>query len=327
MIADLTANCYFKHNVIRGCIEVMRKRDCLNKYAEECVRLSKQERTEVLWLKGIYDQFRKEMGSINKQEADNLIYEKMYCVSPAKISETLKIRYWRNGQHVPSNREIGLEFARALDMSQSEREYFVQAYFDRADVVFLDGEDSALYKERKKQMRNLVMEYLKKTHPEKLYQLKISPNTIEKNIRHLYYTDALKYVQVPNDFALQYHITSINYGSELIKNLQILGEIPRTTMIRHLIILGMPFISKEIINQRLIQFGYLPLTEEHSLVGGERLDWMIIRLLELYESECRGEEPLYCCRWFQEACRILDEYFAQAGMENLRFMYFKSLKS
>ena len=40
----------------------MKKRDCLNKYAEECVRLSKQERTEVLWLKNIYDRFRKEMG-------------------------------------------------------------------------------------------------------------------------------------------------------------------------------------------------------------------------------------------------------------------------
>lgn len=305
----------------------MKKRDCLNKYAEECVRLSKQERTEVLWLKNIYDRFRKEMGAINKQEADNLIYEKMYCVSPEKISETLKIRYWRNGQHVPSNREIGLEFSRALNMSQSEQKYFLQAYFDRTDVVFLDGEDSTLYKERKKQMSNLVTEYLKKIHPEKLYQLKISSNAMENNIRHLYYTDALKYVQIPNNPALQYHITSINYGSELSRNLQLLGEIPRTTMIRHLIILGMPFISKEIIDQRLVQFGYLPLTEEHSLVGGERLDWMIIRLLELYEAECRGEEPLHCCRWFQEACRILDKYFIQAGVENLRLMYFKSLKS
>ena len=304
----------------------MKENDRLIEHAEECIRLSKQERVEVVWLKKIYDRFRKEMGSLSKQEADNLIYEKMYCVSPTKTSETLKIRYWRNGQHVPSNREIGLAFSKALNMTETEQRYFIQAYYDKADVVFSSDDCSEMYLERKKHMSDLVTEYFRKTHPEKLYRLKISPDMIENNIRHLYYTDALKYVEVPNSPFLQYHITSINYGSELSRNVQLTGEIPRTTMIRHFIILGMPFLSKEMMDQRLIQFGYIPLTEEHSLVSGERLDWLLIRLLELYEEECTGKDPMTCSSWFQNACKSLDAYFIQEGMENLRFMYFKSLK-
>lgn len=304
----------------------MIKSSRLIEYAEECTRLSKQEREEVIWLKHIYERFRKEMGLLSKQDADNLIYEKMYCVPPTKVSETLKIRYWRNGQHVPSNREIALAFSKALNMNEKEQRYFIQEYYDRADVIFSSEDDSQLYLKRKEHMNHLVEEYFLKTHPEKLYLLKISLNNIENNIRHLYFTDALKYVEVLNSPFLKHHITSINYGSELSRNLQLTGEIPRTTMIRHLILFGMPFINKEIINERLVQFGYIPLTENHSLVSGERLDWLLIRLLELYEAECTGKDPVICCSWFQNACKILDDHFIKNGMENLRFMYFKSLK-
>ena len=304
----------------------MKEKDCLIQYAKECLRLSNQERPEIAWLKSIYDRFRKEMGSINKQDLDNLLYEKMYCSSPTKISETLKIRYWRNGQHVPSNREICLAFSKALNMSETEQKYFLQAYYDRADLVFQNNDDSPVYWERRKLMNNLVAEYFKKTHPEKLHHLKISPGLIENNLRHLYYTDALRYVNVPIYPSAEHHITSINYGSELSRNLQLIGEVPRTTMIRHLIILGMPFISKEILNQRLMELGYSPLTDTHSQVGRERLDFLLIKLLELYESTCRGKTPFECYSWFQTACKILDEYFIQENAENLRFMYFKALK-
>lgn len=38
-------------------------------------------------------------------------------------------------------------------------------------------------------------------------------------------------------------------------------------MIRHLLILGMPFANWKIMDKKLSALGYLPLTEEHTLTG------------------------------------------------------------
>lgn len=97
-------------------------------------------------------------------------------------------------------------------------------------------------------------------------------------------------------------------------------------MIRHLLILGMPFVNWKIMDKKLSALGYLPLTEEHTLTDGERLDWLLVRLLELYEKCCTGKEPEECVIWFQKACLILDRYFAEKKEDNFRFMFFKALK-
>lgn len=304
----------------------MDERTVLIRYAKEAIQLSVKEREEVKWLKERYECFRKEMGSMNKQETDNFIYEKMYGIFPEKLSDTLKIRYWRTGHHVPNNREILISFAQALNLTEEEKRYLIRAYYDKADLIFLSDDISPVYHERKMLMEKMVQEYFLKAHPERLYHVNVSPNQIEKNLRHLYYTDALRYINSPEYKPAKSHMASVNYGTELSRNIKLIGEISRTTMIRHVIILGMPFISKDIVNQRLSQFGFLPLTKEHSLPGGERLDWLLIRLFELYESKCRGKDPLECAIWFQKASRILDEYFYMEKKEEFRFMYFKSLK-
>lgn len=126
--------------------------------------------------------------------------------------------------------------------------------------------------------------------------------------------------------SLDSHITSVNYGSELRRSLCLEGENPRKTMIRHFLIFGIPYISRRRMDERLTAFGYLPLQEEHTMVDGGRLDWLLIRLLELYETSCRGQGPEQCSRWFQDACRKLDGFFKEKGSCNLRFMYFKALK-
>lgn len=307
----------------------MEVREVLIHYADECRLLSQSERPEVLWIKEIYNRFQASAGCREKKEADNLIYEKMFFSAPLKASDILKIRFWRTGRHVPSNRDICLRFGKALNMTEDEMDYLIKGYYDRSDCVYEKFTDSATYRQRKKVMDEMVSEYLQKIHPGELFRLKIPSYTVENNIRHLYFTDALKYVHMHPQYAYssyQYHITSINYGSELRRNFELIGEVPRRTMIRHLLILGMPFVNREIIDGKLSALGYLPLTEEHTLTGGERLDWLLIRLLELYEKCCVGKEPEECVIWFQEACRILDQYFAEKKEENLRFMFFKALK-
>lgn len=310
----------------------MKNHETIIDIAKECLALeqAQEERPEMTWLRERYECFWQKSGLPGKAEADRLLYQKMYSEVPQKSSDTLKIRYWRTGRHVPTNREMCLDFGRALELDEHQMEYLLLQYYDRCDRIFLeDQSEDPEYKKRKAVMDKVLGEYFIKVHPMRRMQMKISQNSIENNIRHLYYMDALKYVNIPDSdgfLKIGGHGVSVAYGSELNRNLRLFGEIPRKTMIRHLLILGMPYISRKIIDERLIQLGYLPLTAEHTLTGGERLDWLLIRLLECYEKVCNGMEPEGCSRWFQEACRILDEYFEKRGKPNLRFMYFKALR-
>ena len=77
------------------------------------------------------------------------------------------------------------------------------------------------------------------------------------------------------------HITSINYESEFSRQMKLLGEIPRKTMILHLLIFSMPFINRELMNKRLESFGYLHLDREHTQVDGSRLDQLLL-VLEIH---------------------------------------------
>ncbi len=297
--------------------------------AEECIRLSQRERPEVEWLKTVYTRFLKSHLLSGKMEADKLIYEKMYAKSPSKPSDILKIRYWRTGRHVPGNRKQCLDFGRALGLSDIEMKYLIQGYYDRCDEVFKrESNHSELYRRRLEIVDQLVAEYLVKVHPVRKNRMKLTGKTLEHYKRHLYYMDAKNYVNFKgywDHVDERQHLASVNYGTELSRNLKLVGEIPRKTMLRHLIILGVPFINKDVMSDRLSGLGYLPLVDDHTLVSGERIDWIILKLLELYEERCAGQDSLTCVWWMQESCRILDAYFEKQGKDSFRFMYFKSL--
>jgi hypothetical protein len=208
--------------------------------------------------------------------------------------------------------------------------YLMQAYYDRSDRIFDEQSiDDPEYQRRKACMDMLVDEYLMKVHPGWRMKMKIQKTALRHNMRHLYFSDAKQYVGFEAsamNFDKIRHIMSMNYGSELNRNLKLFGEISRKTMIRHLLIFGMPYVNRRIMNERLETLGYLPLQEDHTLIGGERLDWLLLHLLELYEESCRGEEPENCNHWFQSACRLLDIYFEDRGKPNLQFMNFKALR-
>lgn len=67
------------------------------------------------------------------------------------------------------------------------------------------------------------------------------------------------------------------------------------------------------------------MTEEHTMIGGECLNSLLIYFFNEYEKEreVNGEENAH--KWFQEICRVLDDFFLKCGYSKLRLMYFKAL--
>lgn len=296
--------------------------------AEECLKLGKMPRPEIQWLNQVYDRFRQTNGSLGKSEADELIYMKMYAAVPEKSSDTLKIRYWRTGRHLPAGRDQCLAFGRALELSEKEMSYMIQGYYDRSDCVFEGESKDTLYLERKKYMNQLIQEYLDKVHPVIRLQLYRCGADIEHSLRHLYYTDAKGYLECRalEETEVEPHIASINYESEFSRQMKLQGEIPRKTMLRHLLLLGIPFINRDMLSQRLEYLGYHPLDEKHSQVDGSRLDKLVLNFLSLYETSCAGRDPEICVRWFHQAYSILESYLEKMQNSSLRFLYFKALK-
>ncbi len=289
-----------------------------------------RERFEVKWLKNKYAQFMDANGLRSKLEADRLLFERMYGKPPVRGQDTLKIRYWRTGQHLPINFNECRSFGAALELCEEDLIFLLQGYYDSCDRIYInepaDPED--VYWTRRNALSALTDAYLRHIPRGRLEELNIAPDALWHNLRHLYYTDALRYVSERHAAAkvnLNRHINSMTYDSELDRNLKLLGVIPRKTMIRHLIILGAPDISAERLSAQLVQLGYLPLHKWHTMRHGEQLDRLLLLLLRHYEEACAGRPRRERLQWLQKSCQLLDTHFAQQGNARLRFMFFKSL--
>lgn len=296
--------------------------------ASECMNSAKQERPELKWLEEKYKIYMRCNGLSNRQETDFQLYKIIFGKDAVSTSDILKIRYWRTGRHFPGSHQICNSFGQALNLNTQDCTYLLQAYFDSCDMFFEKDTEAPVYQQRIAQMRLLCDSYLCRVPNDRLVKMNIPPEQVEHYLRHLYYTDALFYVHTNNSTEDPYkskHITSNTYNSELNRTLKLIGNIPRKTIIRHLILLGMPDINLEWINQNLSGLGYLPLVPNHTLKTGERFDWMLIQLLKLYEKCCKEYSDEERILWMQDNCRLLDQIFKQAGKNYLRFMYFKAL--
>lgn len=296
---------------------------------KECILLSSQKRPELQWLNLRYRHIQDKYQLKNKQETDLHLYKAMYHQTPLNHSELLKIRYWRTGKHVPINREQCLLFGKALELSPEDMQFLIQGYYDRSLEVYDPSCSSfdALYLKRCDYMERLTDTYLQKSMSKQTQNIPLEKQRVY--LRHLYFADAFHYVHTLPETnvsqTLSDHLVSKRYDSEFSRQLKLLGEIPRRTMLRHLMIFGLPELTLEKLNKQLAAFGYLPLQAEHSLITGERLDWLLIHLFEIYEELRTSKEPEQCLAWFQEACRILDHFFIKEQSPRLQFMYFKAL--
>lgn len=283
---------------------------------------------EIRWVQTKFEQLGKQSGLLRKQDVDRLVFEKMNGRCPEKDSEILKIRYWRTGRHKPQNREQCLEFARALELNAEETNYLLQFYYDSADRIFNENdEEDPLYQKRLSVMQQLETQYLANAHPDQLSRLDISWEKPFPSLRHYYFQDVKNYISSEKTEKSGSRFSSTNYVHEFQKSRRLLGEIPRKTMLRHLFVMGAPFLSVSVMNERLTALGYAPLTVDHETRWGERLDCLIIRLLGYYESECSGKSPSEGLAWLQKTCRELDEELVEKGHRELRFLYFKALKN
>lgn len=286
---------------------------------EECLRLGRRERPELRWLKNVYEERRREY-RLDKASMDAFLYQRIHGHVPEKSSRILKIRYWRTGHHVPVNRNMGLAFAQALELPPEQVRYLLMEWMDKSEEVWesVPGSEQSIYWERRERLKTLSEGYRESAGS----VFKAEPN----NLRHLYYMDALQYIRQDSssDFWKK-HIYSTRYDMELKRSLMLLGEIPRKTMIRHLILFGLPDLSLSWINEQLSFLGYLPLRAEHTLTGGEHLDRLLIGLLEEYEKLRNAQGPSAARRWFLHCYRRLDACLVEQKKPALRFMYFKSL--
>jgi len=288
--------------------------------AKECLERSRGERPELKRLKELYEKRRAACG-LNRADMDAFLYERIHGEAPSNATEPLKLRYWRTGHHYPANRQICLDFARALELDEKETRWLMTAWMDRS--VYFHGKvpprEDAGYWGRRKKIQDMIQTYFDCRFPA---EKKFSQNAF----RHRYYLDALNCIDAESSSASwKGSLDSINYDSELKRTSMLLGEIPRKTMLRHLILLSLPRLTLRDLQADLCFFGYLPLTPEHTIIGGEYLDRLVMESVELYERIASEAGPEEAMDWFAECWRELDHYFVSEGKQGFRLFYFKAL--
>lgn len=303
--------------------------------AREVILREPVRRPEAVWIQQRADRLAESEGIRSRAETDQLIYEKMYARAPKK-TDTTKIRYWRTGHHLPSGRGEALAFAKVLQLDSDEKIYFLQACMEKSDLVFetVPGPDHpsfAQYEKRVSLMEDMISEYIAFVPQPRMFQLDIPYEKLGSYVRHLYCIDALSGTALAagshKKEIVGNHLSSANYESEFLRTRRLLGEIPRRTMLRQIFLLGIPYLNRRLMNERLKALGYLPLTEGHTNQKGALVDDLIIGLLKLYESACTGQDPLTCRHWMFEQLSILDQYLLDCKKEEYRFLYFRILST
>ncbi|MBR0399111.1 MAG: hypothetical protein IJI10_12770 [Eubacterium sp.] len=296
--------------------------------AEECIRRSREARPERDLLIQLYERQKNRYGVFRKTDFDRILAEKMYqnAVSGSAI---LKIRYWRTGRHIPADREQVLRFGQALGLEAEEQNWLMQSWADKSDRVFMKSDtEVSLYRCRKKALDGYAREFLDKVAPERMLLANVPAGNPLPYLRHLYFLEALDYTAAGERTVLPgSHSISVNYDAEFRRHMNLSGEIPRSAVIRHLFLFGMPFLTVDLLSERLEQLGYLPLQENHTGTRGERTDYLVIRLLERYREACEEKDPGVCIRWMKQVCRAMDHTFESRGMGALCFLQFKALKN
>ena len=301
----------------------------LEELARAVLEQEPARRPETVWLQQQVDRVTQMEGLCGRLETDRLLFERMYA-RPPKQNDTVKLRYWRTGRHLPSGREEALRYARALQFSPAEELYFLQACLDRSDRAFgPEDQDCPDYQRRAALMEEMIREYVDQIPVSRMEELDVPYQRLSAHVRHLYCLDAFSATcTVPLEGRWRStRAASSSYESEFLRQRKLLGEIPRQTMLRHIILLGAPYLNRHLVDQKLQALGYLPLTEGHTTPRGALVDDLIIRFLELYQSVCTGWNPLNCRQWLLDSFRTLDQYLVIRGKDAYQFLYFRVLAS
>ena len=289
------------------------------------------QRPEIDWLQQKVSRLAEAEGLSGRLEADRLIFERMYARVPQK-SEAMKLRYWRTGRHLPARRDEIQLYAQALDLTPEETLFFLQSCLAKSDRIFTREHltDPACLS-RRGRMEEMIFEYVDQVPPARMLQLDIPYSRLGGHVRHLYCLDALSTISHPSREGrtkkIEDHGSSSPYESEFLRQRELFGEIPRQTMLRHIILFSMPCLNRRIVDDRLRELGYLPLTEGHTTVRGALLDDLLLEVLDLYQKTCFGRDPLACRRWLLDLFRHVDQYLTDLRRDSYQFLYFRMLSN
>lgn len=313
---------------------IRQNNDELFRLAQRTAQLSTSanKRVEDIWLGERYGQFLRENGIRTRAEGDERISRIMCELRGENVSfeksDIIKVRYWRTGQHYPRNRETCVLFGQALGLDGAEQRRLMTEWYNRSDRVFeAEDTDDNVYMERAGLLGKLQTEFLEKQRPEELLSLCAPGTAPSENLRYIYCRQALNYLSDTsrkNINAPLKHLDTRSYQYQFAREMKLFGEISRVSMIRHLLILGMPFVSRSRVSGWLKMLGYMPLREDHRTPYGIAEDLPVLGLLELYEKTCTGVSPEQCTEWFCRSAGTLGDMLVSldcAGADPFRFKH------
>lgn len=304
----------------------------------QCVALGAEPSFEDLWIQKMFDRITVKYGLPGRMETDLFVSRRL----GGKDGFTqLKVRYWRTRQHLPGNREQCIQLGKALELSDEEMMILLQRYYDSSDCEFRrDCPDPAqrwirsnrepLYHTRQKFVNDALEQYMQRLSGKAEQATVASRTPISNYARHLYCIDALNYIYCPSPVSQERrnkHLTSSSFASEFSRTLRLLGNIPRKTILRYLFLFYGADISRSRLDEALTRLGYLKLDASHALSGGQRLDFLILALLERYEQECAQADVIQRQQWLYIHCQALDKELQIRNQHSLQFLYFKSLRN
>lgn len=234
-------------------------------------------------LKEYFERFKSWRQIDSCQELDAVIFERMYGRRPEN-SEALKIRYWRCGTHLPKSREELLLLGEALEASDEELDLMLKEILLDAGLHVPDGASDFF--------TLLSRRYLALISEERLKVLHIQREYISDYLRHILFADIMDCLYYPEKEREWYqvnHIYSRNFASEcarFFKNTEIPG---RNTAQRLLMIMLMPEINREIMDDCLTHLGYAPLSEELQRRSGAHADRLFLWILAQFEKNRSGD--------------------------------------
>ena len=310
------------------------RRKNLQPLAERVISLtrSRDRRAEDLWVEERCRLFREANGLRSRGDGDELLAQRIQALQseespspdPSSGAEeaggrfsAVTVRYWRTGRHYPKNRASCEAFGQALGLGEADRHYLMTAWADRPDRCFRPADAGDPVREaRHALLRKLQQEFLDKQRPEELLAMCAPGTRPQENLRYIYCRQAIQYLgsHVRRGMSeLRAHVDTRSYEPQFTREMALAGEVSRSAMIRHLLILGIPFVSRQRMQDWLALLGYMPLRRDHRLPGGAAMDLFVLDLLDEYERACTGRDPVWCTEWFRQASSLLDDALEEAG--------------
>lgn len=234
-------------------------------------------------LKEYFERYRKAEGIQKYQKLDEEIFKKMYNRVPSK-TEVTKIRYWRCGRHLPINRDEMISLGAALNMSEEEIHLIL------TEVMLEQG--LKIKRNQKELLNSLAKRYLALIPPERKKELGIKGQNVDGYLRHILYADIMDCLwnnEMDRSWYREKHDYSRNFASECSRFFQTEDKIGRSTMQRLLLIMLIPEMNREIMDDALISLGYAPLSGKIKKKSGAYTDRLYIWLLSKFEQHRTGD--------------------------------------